>query len=374
MIPRGFYSTLPFVSRVEALQRFLTKFESQAEEMIRFSALSTKTPIKHHIGDFEHTKEAMRALLRQEQSRSNCLWRPKGRVLIGLSANEPLIVGLVPVAAALLIGNYVLLRPSSANRTFEEIIVSMLIESGIPSDALILLPPERHQVEQVLPKCDHVVWFGAAQTCTVIAHLAVEHHISYVLDAEGFDLAIFEQSVPEHHLTQYASWVINSITRHDGQTCQAIRGILIHEQQADAVVKALNAVSRTLQVGLFDDPNTDCTSLPNLVHNSRIEFPQQAPFKSMASISQYSTEDELSRIISENPYGLSIVVFTGDQQQAVLEGPVRFSRVGRLVINADPSQVDPAQPWGGYRKSGSSGPEYWLSKFADRVVIQSGTL
>src|SRR6185295_15567951 len=122
--PRSLVATmlsnrLPFYKFHVNISEFLRDFIEQKQQLTLLATKLTKTSHAYHLADHAHAVEVMEYLLHSEvQAERNILFRPKGRVLIGLSANEPLIVSVVPIVAALLAGNSVVVRPSSKTAEF----------------------------------------------------------------------------------------------------------------------------------------------------------------------------------------------------------------------------------------------------------------
>jgi acyl-CoA reductase-like NAD-dependent aldehyde dehydrogenase len=78
--------------------------------------------------------------------------------------------------------------------------------------------------------------------------------------------------------------------------------------------------------------------------------------------------------LERNPFGLSGVFFTHRSMAEVLAGAARSLRTGRILVNAPPAVIPPGAPWGGYRRSGSSGPRDLLEAFADVVYLEEGAV
>jgi|YNPBryulayer2012_1023412.scaffolds.fasta_scaffold01600_4 acyl-CoA reductase-like NAD-dependent aldehyde dehydrogenase len=372
MIERGFYSVLPIQSRTVAALAFHALLDNRQEELARASADTTKTPIKHHLEDVLHARVALEALLEPLSPEPGCLWRSKGIVVLGLSANEPLIVGIVPVFASYLAGNTTLVRPASKNRKFMTLLLELMYESGVEPTMIRLIPQDLAELDAAITAADHVVWFGSSDTCVAVGKKALDAHVTFIGEAEGYDIAIFDETVSESSLPCFTDWVIRSIARHDGQTCQAIRAILVHEDVFSAVDMHLRHAIERLVIGEYNDPKSDCTARPVLEYGPIDPYPEQSPFCATARVAIYTNEYALSNLLTRNPFALSVAYFSSRAFAELQSGPLSFCRVGRIVFNADPYHVDPRRPWGGYRRSGTSGPTRWLSKFADLTVIADG--
>lgn len=370
MLSRPLLPTLPAESRRTIGRLFGAMLAEEGERLSRLAANCTRTPLRHHFEDRQYTSEAIDVMLVPVDAPERTYFRPRGTVVLGLSSNEPMVVGVVPLLAAVLAGNRVLVRPASKNRAFSIEILKLLEEAGAERDQIELLPSDRQVLVSAIADADQVVWFGSSSVCAKVGKQALDSWTTFTLDAEGFDLAILDCGLRNDEIARYADWIIESIVRHDGQTCQAIRGVLAHRDVAPTVWQALERSISRLRVGDFLDLDSDCTALPRLTRVSSPEFPDAAPFAAQAWLTEFGDDDELRRVLAENPYGLSICAYSRRPLRELTTGPLSGARVARLLVNSPPHEADPRDPWGGYRRSGSSDPESWLRRFADRVVVR----
>jgi acyl-CoA reductase-like NAD-dependent aldehyde dehydrogenase len=337
------------IQRLEFLARLL---EKNRLKIVQLAAEATQTSPDFHQQDIDFVVLSLKNMLLPSK-REHCLIRSKGRVLMGLSANEPIIVGLIPVAYSLFTQNQTSIKASSRNKMFQELILSLFNEAGFDNHRLESIDITKENFSSKISCFDYVFWFGSYKTCKHIAIECIQAGVSYDLESEGDDIAIIEENVFEEKLESILETLFKSSARHKGQTCQAIRGIYIPEKYKSIAVDLVNGLTNKFPV------EVDYTCSPNFL---------QVPFDSRLWIKFYAYQEELSELVN-NPYRLSLSVFSNRNEEEVLKS-FSFYSCARLIVNSNPSEVELNEPWGGLGFSGTTGIASWADKFTDVTYLK----
>ena len=362
------FDELPDPLIVDAIPRFLERFLARRGELAGLAANLCRTPIAHHLEDVDDSIAECAVLASHRlEAEPRVARQPRGAVLVGLSANEPLVVGVIPIVAGLLYGNRLRVRPSRQNVAIMDEIVGELWNAGVPRDRVELVSFDPRAIGSGFDAMDHVVWFGSADSCRSVLKQAADANLGCTLEAEGFDVAIVEESVEPESLALAARFIIRSVARHSGQICQAIRAVVVAAARFDEFLVMLQREASALKIGPAGDRSTEIT-VPFVIDvQSSLAFPDSAPFEPRMLVAPFASDGELQSLLRQNPYGLSISVFTSSPPESTFRSYAAIARVGRILVNCDPRHVDPVLPWGGYRRSGS-GPATWADKFTDIVI------
>jgi acyl-CoA reductase-like NAD-dependent aldehyde dehydrogenase len=368
MSARAFFEHLPDPATAPAVERFRQAFGAQADELTMLAARVTGTPVAHHREEMANVLATLQLLLLPRQPPHGCLFRARGRVLIGLPGNEPLAMPSVLACAGLLGGNVVQLRPATSTRPVVERLVALLLAQGVPDGRLTLLGADKALVEPAIRASDHVVWVGSSATCKLIAAQALAASVTFTTEAEGFDVGVVDETLDEAELRRAAGDVVSSVTCHDGQACRALRAVLVPARLAARFRALVDEAVARLRIGPAEDAATEATRLPEILESAALNFPTAVPFTSRLEIVPYREEADVVSALERNPFGLSVAFFTRRAVSDVLSGPAGHARVGRVLVNVPPRPVDPTVPWGGYRRTGS-GPHDPVLDFVDVASV-----
>jgi RHH-type transcriptional regulator, proline utilization regulon repressor / proline dehydrogenase / delta 1-pyrroline-5-carboxylate dehydrogenase len=174
--------------------------------------------------------------------------------------NFPLAIFMGQVAAALATGNTVLAKPAEQTPAVAQVAVELLVQAGVPADAVQLLhgPGETVGAALVaLPGIAGVVFTGSTQVAKIINRaLAAKEGpiVPLIAETGGINAMLVDSSaLPE----QVVDAVVQSAFRSAGQRCSALRLLCVHEGIADAVIAMLQGAVRELRVGTPADLATD---------------------------------------------------------------------------------------------------------------------
>jgi coniferyl-aldehyde dehydrogenase len=199
-------------------------------------------------------------------ARAEVRYQPKGVIGVISPWNYPAQLALAPLAGALGAGNRVMLKPSELTPRTSELLDSML-EKTLPGD---LVQTVTGGVElgarfASLP-FDHLVFTGSTHVGRLVMRAAAENLTPVTLELGGKSPTIVHESYPVESAAEaiaLGKWL------NAGQTCIAPDYVLVPEHRRDALVDAIEGVTRRAYPRLRDNP--DFTSIINARHKARLE-------------------------------------------------------------------------------------------------------
>jgi len=166
--------------------------------------------------------------------------------------NFPLAIFTGQVAAALAAGNAVVAKPAEQTPLVAAQAIRLLLQAGVPADALHFLPGDGAQVGGRLvadPRIAGVAFTGSTETARIIHRgLAARDGAIPVLIAEtgGQNAMIVDSSaLPEQVVIDAVQSAFNSA----GQRCSALRVLCLQEDIAPRVLRLLEGCMDELVVG-----------------------------------------------------------------------------------------------------------------------------
>lgn len=173
--------------------------------------------------------------------------------------NFPLAIFLGQIAAALVCGNTVIAKPAPQTPLIASYITKLLLESGVPSTAVALLPggSEIGQAIIVHPQLAGVAFTGSTETARQINRTLAGKDapiVPFIAETGGQNALIVDSSaLPE----QVVDDVITSAFRSAGQRCSSLRILCLPQATADKVLAMLAGAMAELRLGNPADLTTD---------------------------------------------------------------------------------------------------------------------
>ncbi|WP_435236947.1 bifunctional proline dehydrogenase/L-glutamate gamma-semialdehyde dehydrogenase PutA [Psychromonas sp. PT13] len=167
--------------------------------------------------------------------------------------NFPLAIFLGQITAALVSGNTVIAKPAEQTSLIAVRAIELMIEAGIPVEAIHILPGTGSEVGSALI-ADHrvsgVVFTGSTETAQRINRSLAERQIepaTLIAETGGQNAMIVDSTaLPE----QVVRDVLRSAFASAGQRCSALRVLFIQEDIADKVIHLISGAMQELKVGL----------------------------------------------------------------------------------------------------------------------------
>lgn len=314
--------------------------------------------------------------------------RPYGVVAIIAPWNYPLALCVPPMAAALLAGNTVVLKPSevtAATGALVERLVQRVPElspfvrvmhgDGSVGAALVSAPP------------DYIFLTGSTATGKKVMRAAAEHVTPITCELGGKDAMLVLDDADINAAAQWGAW---GAFFNAGQTCMAVERVyvqdaaydefveqavtatqalklgyslstdslnqvgpvtfphqmeVIEQHMADALAKGAHVLAGGQRHGAFYEP----TVLVNVTHDMLLM--QEETFGPIMPIMRAADEADAIRLANDSPFGLSASVWSRDLERATRVA--EQLQTGSVIINDTIAHFGVSQvPFGGVKQSG----------------------
>jgi len=351
------------------------------------------------------------------------VYEPKGVVVVLAPWAFPLALLANMTAAALAVGNTVVMKPSSATPVVAAKLVEILHQLGLPGGVLNYLPgPGRfigkHLVQH--PDVNLVAFTGSRDVGADVLRLAADaspyqQHIKKVVAELGGKNAIIVDD--DADLDEAVGGVIKSAFGYSGQKCTACSRVIVLDAVYDAFCRKLTDAARTLTIGPADQPatvvgplidedaynrvrayiDTGCKEGRVILETPDADLPGNgfyvgptiiADVKPNAVIAQEEIFGPVLAVIRADDFAHALGIANGTRYALTggvysrspvhIEQAKRDFLVGNLYINRKitGSRVD-IEPFGGIKMSGdgakAGGPDY-LHCYCDARTITEHTL
>ncbi|PIJ42012.1 phenylacetic acid degradation bifunctional protein PaaZ [Tatumella sp. OPLPL6] len=184
---------------------------------------------------------------------------------------------LEKLAPTWLAGMPAIIKPGTATAQVTQAMVKSMVESGIVPDGTIsLICGSAGDLLDQLDSQDVVTFTGSATTGQQlrIHPNLVKQSIPFTMEADSLNCCVLGESVtpddPEFGL--FIREIVREMSAKAGQKCTAIRRIMVHATQLDAVRRALLEKLSTLPVG---DPSQAGIKMGTLVNRAQQQDVQQ---------------------------------------------------------------------------------------------------
>lgn len=201
---------------------------------------------------------------------SMSLAEPYGVVAAITPWNSPIMAEAQKIAPALAAGNAVILKPSEETPMLALELARICTEAGLPEGLLTVLPGYGDDVGAALvkhPGVRMVSFTGGTETGRSIATVAGQRLIPVGLELGGKSPHIvFEDA----DLDKAAAGVLSGIYGSAGQSCVAGTRLFVQKAIYRRFVDELVERTKTVRVGLPDDPQTQMGPLVSQAHRKRV--------------------------------------------------------------------------------------------------------
>lgn len=411
----------PVDARATALERLADLLEANRGELVALCMLEAGKTWQDSIDEIREAVDFCRyyALharrlvppqrLKGYTGESNELYCEGRGVFVCISPwNFPLAIYLGQIAAALVAGNTVIAKPAEQTSLIAARTHQLILEAGIPAEAIAFLPGDGARLGNVLmndPRVAGVAFTGSTETARLINRALAARDAalpSLIAETGGQNAMIVDSTaLPE----QVVRDVLQSAFTSAGQRCSALRVLYLQEEIADTVLTLLKGAMAELRVGIPTDWATDVgpvidseaaaglkahiermrreaaliaeTPLPPLPQGhwiapiafaiDSIRRLEHEVFGPVLHVVRYARKD-LDRVIDEingTGYGLTLGIHSRNERFALaLEQRIK---VGNTYINRNQiGAIVGVQPFGGRGLSGTgpkAGGPYYLLRF-----------
>jgi len=328
--------------------------------------------------------------------------KPKGKILIILSYNEPFIMSIIPIMNALIAGNEVLVKPSRKALEFFE---RIWIHSEIKKDFELRLEIFEHSKEKlfkIIPEMNAVYFFGGYENAIKLGSVCSESLVEFHPEVEAADCKIvYLENTSDENIKKDIKLTIHDSLLHTGQSCQRIQGIFINDkynekykdllqleidrlietkeienyipkdyQPNDFLIKTLDKQFQEIDKTNLIRANTK-SGFPYLICNPPVngEFIKSAQFLPTLWISKYDELDNLINTLNSRRYKLGINIFSDNKE--VVQKIIDSTNFTRFTTNTCHTFVRYDEGWGGISPTGFNGYISWIEKFSYPYTVIS---
>jgi 1-pyrroline-5-carboxylate dehydrogenase len=197
----------------------------------------------------------------QRGERNYLVYIPLGVGVVIPPWNFPCAIMAGLVAASLVTGNTVVLKPASDSPTIAAKFVDILFEAGIPKEALNFITGAGGAVGDALvthPKTRYIGFTGSKEVGLRISELAGKAMPGQiwikrtVLEMGGKDGIVVDE---EADIDSAVEGTVQAAFGYQGQKCSACSRVIVSEKIYDTFVQKLVDRTKKISVGPSDDPN-----------------------------------------------------------------------------------------------------------------------
>ena len=346
--------------------------------------------VSYPLSKFAAYEELAGAFAWEERAGPATLLRvPVGVVAAITPWNFPISQAVDKIAAAMLAGCTVILKPSEVTPVSALAFAEAAAEAGVPAGVLNLVNGSGFTAGEALvrhPDVDMITFTGSTRVGKRIAALAAERVARVSLELGGKSATIL---LDDADLDEAIPAAVKACFLNSGQVCTALTRLLVPRGQLDEVVTRVKQVAEGYTVG---DPDTrvDLGPLVSAAQRNRVRayiergiaegarlvtggpgapdgldrgyyvrptvfadvvssmtIAQEEIFGPVLSVLAYRDDDEAVRIANDTPYGLSGAVWSKDTDRA--GNLARRLRTGMVKINGAGAA---GIPFGGFKQSG----------------------
>jgi len=345
-------------------------------------------------------------------------YQPRGVSLIISPWNFPLAIPTGMTVASLVTGNCTLLKPAETSSVIAAKIAEILVEAGIPKGVFQYVPGRgsvagAHMVKH--PDVHMITFTGSQEVgCQIYREAAdvqpgQKHLKRVVAEMGGKNATIVDESAD---LDQAVQGVVYSAFGYSGQKCSACSRVIVLEPIYDIFVNRLIEATRSLNIGVAEDPSTQVGPVIDAAAQNRIQayiskgkeeatvalempapdngyfvgpviFTDVAPsakiaqeeiFGPVLAVIKAKTFDEALTIANGTNYALTGGLYS--RTPSHIERAQDEFEVGNLYINRHiTGAIVARQPFGGFKLSGvgskAGGPDYLLQFLEPRHVSEN---
>ena len=387
--------------RVALLKKVQDALKERADDIAKTITKEVGTPIAECMGEiawdwtyFEWFLEnAVNALAPEVTHEDDAVlyqqvYEPIGSAAVITPWNLPFDMFVWGVMPNLLVGNTVVYKAAEECALTSKLLEEIMGAVNLPDGVFSMVQGAGEQGELLTKQDVDIIWFtGSSEVGKKLYDLAGKKFIKGVMELGGSNPAIvFEDA----DLDKVVSTVVFKRYSFAGQTCDAVKRLIVHEDVYDKLLAFLTAKVAAIKIGDPEDGTTGigplvskkqldallsqvATSvkagakvviggkqpedlqgayyLPTILANVTPDMPvwREEVFGPVLPIVTFTEEAEAVRMANDTEYGLGSQVYTADKARAARVAAE--IKAGSVDINGT-NRFRPFNSFGGYKGSG----------------------
>jgi len=404
--------------RIELLNPTYQDFQNKADEIAMLETKETgraitesKAIVSGHINKIkwflDNAESALSDEITHEDNESihKIVYEPIGTAAVITPWNNPFGMFVWGVIPNLLAGNTVVFKISEECPLVGKLIEDIMLSHNLPEGVFSEVYGDGEVGWKLAQENIDLIWFtGSTQVGQQLFKLAGEKFIKAILELGGSNPCIVFEDVD---IEKIVDKIYAKRFKLCGQTCDALKRLIVHESIADKLIEALKQKIESQKVGNPENPETDMGSLvakrqldllesqikdaldkgakvvtggtspegvngafylPTLLTNitQDMQVWNEEVFGPALPVIAFRTEEEAISLANDTIYGLGSIVFTKDIERAKRIASKIHS--GTVEINNTLHWLS-CNPFGGYKKSGM-GREHGVVGFRELCQIK----
>jgi len=263
----------PASSAQSLLEKVADRLEVAAPDLARMMAVEIGKPLSHGLEEVRRAAGNVRDVIRRA---ANFAWQtreaaglvrhqPSGVIAIVSPWNNPVAIPAGKIAPALVYGNAVVWKPAPAATRIAKAILRLLLETGVPADAVRLLTGD-HTTAQWLAadkRIDAVTFTGSARAGYAIQEICARRFLPLQAELSGNNTAIVWDDAD---LPQAAARIAWGAFGFAGQRCTANRRAIVPKNSVEKFLRGLKTAAEKLAWG---DAEKKSTEIGPVIHTGK---------------------------------------------------------------------------------------------------------
>lgn len=380
-------------SRIAMAKRFINYLKNNKAEIVRTITLELGSPISYtksnqfevYINELDHLLKLIDNFqFTHHETGYDLIKESVGVVACITPWNFPLGQITKKIIPALLMGNTIILKPSSQTPLVASWIARAIHYAGFPRGSFNLITGKGSNIGKLLtshPDINMITFTGSTEVGTQVASAAVSTMKRITMELGGKSASIILEGA---NLDIALQKTLDTIFLNSGQTCSALSRLLVPSSMKEEVEQAIiertqhyivgdpfssdtkvgpvqsqsqfEKVKSYIELGIEEEATLLVGEIPNNLYikptvftnvTNNMKIAREEIFGPVLSIISYETVDEAIMIANDSPYGLNGAVFGPDElaQQVATQ-----MKTGNIFINTTDKALN--VPFGGYKYSG----------------------
>jgi acyl-CoA reductase-like NAD-dependent aldehyde dehydrogenase len=374
-------------------QQLQSTLEATKDDLKIFVKTATNDTLSDFDHDYQVITDILKSLPKTDFNTTYASRKPKGKILIMLSYNEPLVMCIDPIASALIAGNEVYVRPSSASSHVLHALWDAAFTT-LPwlSDRLTIIDTDHHTTLDHIALVQAVYFFGSQRVAEKIGAECSKRLIEFWPETEGSDFAIYSDSA-SLSIEEFTEYVYGEAFSHSGQMCQRLQGVFVHRSKYEPLKEALQSIISTAALSDFNTPNAQQikmretydqlvtshfassylpgkqANMPSLITNipPSSSVCQNAFFLPTLWLIPYDYDELLVNEIAMRPVQFGVNIWTAGRE--LVKAIAERTRLTRITVNTRHIDIRHDEGWGGSQPTSFGGSMRWSDKFSNKYNI-----